>query len=113
MTITLLPVNGVGQPVRIPPERCPVLVGRSLTTDIPLGDPWVSHCHCSIDAVDGAVLVRDFGSSNGTWINGARVRESLLLPGDRLRIGSSEFILSIQGSGAERHELIPSPPIWL
>lgn len=104
MTITLLPTNDVARALEISSERCPVLIGRSLVADVALGDPWVSHCHCSIDEADGAVFIRDFGSTNGTWINGARVQAALLVPGDRLRIGSSEFTVSIRKRPSDPHE---------
>ena len=106
MTIVLFPVDGASGPVRLVADRLPAMIGRSLATDVPLGDPWVSHCHCAIDEAGGAVWVRDFGSTNGTWVNGRRIRESLLLPGDRLRIGASEFIVSFSEIGSPRHELV-------
>lgn len=95
-TITLLPLHGAGELVRIRSNSCPVLLGGSLLADVLLGDPWVSHCHCSLDMTDGGVIVHDFGSTNGTWVNGERIEEALLLSGDRLRVGSTEFIIAIR-----------------
>lgn len=95
-TITLQPLNGLDRPVHIRSDRCPVLLGGSVASDVLLGDPWVSHCHCSLDMTDGGVIVHDFGSTNGTWVNGERIEEALLLSGDRLRVGSTEFIIAIR-----------------
>lgn len=95
-TLTLQPLNGLDRPVHIRSDRCPVLLGRSLSADVPLGDPWVNHCHCSVDMAEGAAIVHDFGSINGTWVNGERIEEALLLSGDRLRVGSTEFIIAIR-----------------
>jgi predicted component of type VI protein secretion system len=54
-------------------DRMPVVVGRAPDSDILIGDPRVSRRHAKISWEDGAYLLEDVGSTNGTWLNEARV----------------------------------------
>jgi len=65
---------------------------------IPTGD--VSRQHCEI-VVGEEVLVRDLGSSNGTYVNGKRIAESKLDAGDQLGVGPIVFVVQIDGRPAE------------
>src|SRR5262249_21741266 len=51
----------------------------------------VSKLHCVIVKTDGLLLLRDLGSTNGTRVNGQRVRRAALLPNDQLSIASFRF----------------------
>jgi pSer/pThr/pTyr-binding forkhead associated (FHA) protein len=65
-----------------------VLIGRSRSCDLPLRSPDASRRHARIEpAADGGWLLRDLDSTNGTFVNGERVSERLLRPGDRIEIG--------------------------
>lgn len=77
-------------------DQLPVLVGRSPEAGIRLEDHWVSRRHCQIDQVDGNLVVRDLDSKHGTYVNGTRVAEAVLQPGDRLSAGASSFLVSYQ-----------------
>jgi Zn-finger nucleic acid-binding protein len=68
-------------------------VGRADGNHLRMPDGSVSSSHCEV-ALDpaGNLLVRDLGSTNGTFIEGQRVREALVLPGQRLRLGSLEMV---------------------
>lgn len=67
-------------------------MGRSEKADIVLPEPAASRLHADVGETAGSWWVRDRGSSNGTWVNGVRVREKILSTGDRIRIGSVEFV---------------------
>jgi pSer/pThr/pTyr-binding forkhead associated (FHA) protein len=69
----------------------PVRIGRSRSADIQVDDAWISRVHCEIDEINGALVVRDLHSTHGTYINGLRVTENLLMPGNQLGIGMSSF----------------------
>jgi pSer/pThr/pTyr-binding forkhead associated (FHA) protein len=71
-------------PIRL--DRALVLVGRHPDCDARLDSPRVSRWHCCLAQVDGEVWVRDLGSTNGTWIDGRRVRSGRLRAGDVLAI---------------------------
>ena len=72
-------------------DELPVVVGRDPDAQIFLDDSWVSRQHCEIDEIDGSLVIRDLKSRNGTFVNGRRVREEELAPGDRLTIGIASF----------------------
>jgi pSer/pThr/pTyr-binding forkhead associated (FHA) protein len=58
----------------------------------------VSRYHCWILVRDGATFVEDLASANGTFVNGERIRLRYSLKnGDRIRLGSTEFLFSEAG----------------
>jgi pSer/pThr/pTyr-binding forkhead associated (FHA) protein len=71
----------------------PVVVGHDADAGIRLDDPSVAGCHCQIDVVDNHLTVRDLGTVHGTFVNGIRVTESILNPGDKLAIGMMTFLV--------------------
>jgi hypothetical protein len=83
-------VTGDGR--RIPVADRPVVIGRLSTCDIPLGDPQVSRRHAEVRRDSEGFCVFDLGSTNGTVVNGAPVRERRLADGDELRIGSATIL---------------------
>src|SRR5215210_8549435 len=66
-------------------------VGRALTSDVPLLDPTVSRRHASLVADEAGIELNDLGSSNGTFVNGARVEHARVSPGDVLTFGKLSF----------------------
>ncbi|MGD8450398.1 MAG: FHA domain-containing protein [Phycisphaerae bacterium] len=77
------------------------MLGRRPDSTLRVASSDVSRQHCQIVVKDGAVLVKDLGSSNGTFVNGQRVAEKALSPGDRLTVGPVVFIVQIDGEPAE------------
>jgi predicted component of type VI protein secretion system len=77
----------------IPLAREPIMVGRHPHCDVRLPSIRVSRRHCCLTAVDGVVIVRDLGSTNGTSINGQRVESGRLRPGDELAIANLRYRL--------------------
>lgn len=84
----LQPVGG-GDP--IPLLKSTLVVGRRESSDIVLRFPNVSGSHCEFSLASGHWFVKDLGSSNGTKINGTRVSEGRLDPGDKISIGRHEY----------------------
>jgi len=68
-----------------------ILAGRSLQTDLPLQSPSASRNHCRLKKNEGRWQIEDLDSSNGTWVNGKKVRSADLEPGDILQMGESRF----------------------
>lgn len=66
-------------------------IGRSDKSDVVLPEPASSRDHAEIGASQGRWWIRDKGSSNGTFVNATRIRDRILTPGDRIRIGAVEF----------------------
>jgi pSer/pThr/pTyr-binding forkhead associated (FHA) protein len=79
-------------------DRLPVVIGRSPDSRIQLDDSWVSRRHCEIDELDGELVIRDLGSRHGTFVNGCRVTEAALMPGDKLTVGIASFRVSYRCS---------------
>src|SRR5205823_12740520 len=67
------------------------LVGRKEECDLRLDHKSVSKMHCIIVKTDGLLLLRDLGSTNGTRVNGQRVRRAALLPNDQISIANYKF----------------------
>ncbi|HLF92345.1 MAG TPA: FHA domain-containing protein, partial [Planctomycetota bacterium] len=65
------------------------VLGRASTCGVPLKDPSLSRQHCDIVFVGGHATVVDKGSLNGTLVNGRKVSEHALQPGDKIVIGAS------------------------
>jgi hypothetical protein len=84
----LHPVGG-GDPIPLLKET--LVIGRRESSDIVLRFPNVSGTHCELSLVAGQWIVKDLGSSNGTKVNGTRVSEGRVDPGDRLSIGRHEY----------------------
>lgn len=68
-----------------------LLVGRGRDAELRIADPGASRRHCRIDLEDGVVRAVDQGSSSGTIVNGETVDESVIRPGDVIRIGDTEL----------------------
>jgi DNA-binding NtrC family response regulator len=79
----------------------PVIVGTSASSDVCLSDRSVSRAHCQLFARDGECVIRDLGSTNGTYVDGVMVVEALVPVGSRLRLGTTELRLE-QQTGADR-----------
>ena len=70
-----------------------MLIGRSRATATRLSDPHVSRVHCELSRQGSDILISDFDSAAGTFINGARIKQQVLRPGEVLRIGSTHLQL--------------------
>ncbi len=88
MRAQLVPVDG-GQPIDIVKDL--IVVGRKEDCDVRLEHKSVSKMHCVIVRTDGLLLLRDLGSTNGTRVNGTRVRRAALLPNDQVSIAHFKF----------------------
>ena len=69
----------------------PAVLGRGREATLPLPHPLVSRLHCELAEVDGNLVVRDLGSTNGTFVGSERVEESPLANGQLLTIGTVTF----------------------
>src|ERR1700730_3881416 len=88
MLAQLIPIEG-GVPVDVVKDI--TLVGRKEDCDLRLDHKSVSKLHCVIVKTDGLLLLRDLGSTNGTRVNGLRIRRAALLPNDQLSIAGFQF----------------------
>jgi pSer/pThr/pTyr-binding forkhead associated (FHA) protein len=72
-----------------------VLIGRTPTSELTLVDDGVSREHAVISCDDDHYGIEDLQSSNGTHVNGKRVRSSELQDGDEIQVGSTVFLFRL------------------
>ena len=100
----LIPVGG-GDP--IPLLKKILLIGRRESCDIVLRFSNVSAHHCQLSVKNGYWHVKDSNSRNGTKVNGVRVTEKYVEPGDVLAVAKHKYELSY--SPAELGAVGPPP----
>ena len=71
-----------------------ITVGRHPESDIFLNDVTVSRQHCRFEVTDTSMTVEDSGSTNGTYVNDARVDRADLVPGDEVLVGRFHFLVA-------------------
>ncbi len=94
----VLEINGTPHPVE-PPG---VVIGRGAEADLRISDPGISRRHAEI-RVKGKgkgreASVVDLGSTNGTMVDGSRVREATLRDGQRIRVGNTDVVVRLGGN---------------
>jgi adenylate cyclase len=95
----LVPV-GEGDPIELGEGR-PRVVGRLQTSDVPIFDVSISREHAELALLADGVRVRDLGSTNGVFINGARVHDHVAVVGDLVTLGSVHFRVQRAAVGDE------------
>ncbi|MDA8314752.1 MAG: DUF3662 and FHA domain-containing protein [Actinomycetota bacterium] len=73
----------------------PITLGRLPECDVVLNDPNVSRRHAEFRRTADGVVVTDLGSTNGTRVNGAPVREQQLESGDEITVGSTTLVFEL------------------
>lgn len=66
-----------------------IVIGRSSDLDMVLVEDMVSRRHARITSFNGELAIEDFGSTNGTFVNGERVNKARLKEGDRILVGTN------------------------
>ena len=96
------------QSIDLQPGRA-IVVGRAVTSDVPIYDPTISRRHAELSLTDGGVLVKDVGSSNGTFLNGARITEATATENDVITFGKVAFRVKEVTTPAARPQVVPPP----
>lgn len=94
------------QSIDLQPGRT-VVVGRAVTSDVPIYDPTISRKHAELFLTDGGVKVKDVGSSNGTFLNGARITDALATENDVITFGKVAFRVKEVSAPAPRPKVVP------
>ncbi len=99
--LVMFKTNGLRKdfPVVNPETR----IGRGEDCDfrIPLVSVSRHHCDISVDSESNSLKIKDLGSSNGTFVNNARITETSLHAGDRIAVGPVVFTLQVDGKPEE------------
>jgi DNA-binding NtrC family response regulator len=88
-----LRIRAGGKERTVPVTAAGVVVGKDPTCDAPVDDPYVSTRHLRIEPQGGAWALVDLGSTNGTFISGARVARAELPLGVPVHLGDAELVL--------------------
>jgi DNA-binding NtrC family response regulator/pSer/pThr/pTyr-binding forkhead associated (FHA) protein len=82
-----------------------VSIGKDEENQVVLDDRFVSSFHARIARTGRGFWLRDLGSTNGTFVNGARVREGEMEPGAVVRVGETEIVLELVGGAPTQQGL--------
>ncbi len=74
-------------------EKCPAVLSVGSDGAIHPDDSVAGAYRCLITQVDDHLVVHDLGSRGGTFVNGVRVTNASLKPGDRLSLNGSDFVV--------------------
>src|SRR5262245_21085682 len=111
MFAQLVVVGGPDQGRTFPlTEGQTLVIGRGQTTETRLRDPHVSRTHCQVQFDSGKVILKDAGSAGGTLVNGQRVTERELRPGDVIRIGDTQIRFQLDDAEEQKTRVPSSPP---
>lgn len=78
-----------------------VSIGRSPDNGVVIDNPAVSHYHARVFNEEGRLMLEDFGSLNGTFVNGQRVKMVTLKPGDSVAIGKHTIVVADSREGTD------------
>jgi hypothetical protein len=91
-----------------------VSIGRSPDNGLVIDNPAVSHYHARVFNEEGRLMLEDFGSMNGTFVNGQRVKMVTLKPGDSVAIGKHTIVVTdsreVQASSLDYAQSKPAAP---
>ena len=104
MNVTLVMFKADGTRRDFPITRGRVVIGRKNNCDLRIPLSSVSRQHCDISINGDEITLRDMGSSNGTYVNDNRVKETLLNAGDEITIGPVSFVIVVNG---QPHDIKP------
>jgi predicted component of type VI protein secretion system len=109
MQVVLIMFRTGGEHRSFSVSRSTTTIGRREDCDlrIPVGD--VSRKHCRLVLSADNLRLQDLGSSNGTFVNGQRISDTFLNPGDAVAVGPVQFVVQIDGVPAEDQVVAPAP----
>jgi len=87
-----------------------LVVGRAVTSDVPIYDPTISRRHAEVVLTESGVLVTDLGSSNGTFLNGAKITEAEAGANDVVTFGKVAFRVKEVTAPVARPQVVVAPP---
>jgi len=86
-----------------------VRIGRLPTNDVVLDNLALSRHHAEVVGEDGAWVLRDLGSSNGTFVNGQRIARHALRTGDTIGIGKFTLVATVEAPPPGERSAPPLP----
>ncbi len=105
MNPRLLAISGSFEGTTFALKGSEISIGRDKTNGIRISDRSISRRHCLIKRNEESFTILDFGSFNGTFVNGAAVKEQTLNHGDQITLGDVAFLFFQYET---ENELIPN-----
>ena len=108
----LMVEKGVRDVGAIPLSRSVCLLGSSPQADVVLDNPYVSRQHARIVQEGIGFQIHDMGSKNGTFVNGARIKEDgvRLRAGDKIEFSRDQVVLTFQQRSGTLTQTLPASP---
>src|SRR5687768_11789120 len=96
----LMVSTGAAAGTVFPVTEASVLIGRSLDAQVSINEQAISNEHARLEQEGAKFTLRDLGSTNGTYVNGQRLVDAVVLAGgDSIRMGSTTFTFVTRESG--------------
>ena len=89
-----------GTATRQPIGRRRLRIGSGADADVVAADPLVSRLHCELEPTPAGVVLRDLGSTNGTLVGGASIREAVMAPGVVAILGTTRLFVETDAPAA-------------
>jgi pSer/pThr/pTyr-binding forkhead associated (FHA) protein len=102
MTIILSHLADRGAMYLIREPETPAFLGSDPAANVRVDDRRVSGLHCMIDRIGEKWVIRDLATSHGTYVNGRRVDQAVLQPGDELTLGETALRVHYDRGGRQR-----------
>ena len=96
---------------RIPITSSYFTIGRSADNELRVEGRLVSRQHALIVRQDGRYILYDRESTNGTWVDGRRIAQHVLQPGEQIQIGTAVFVFQQAGAAVEVQSIRPVEPV--
>jgi pSer/pThr/pTyr-binding forkhead associated (FHA) protein len=93
---SLVIIEGQAQGMEYLVTKAYTVIGRDPASDITPRDSRISRQHAVIVYVDGSYILKDLDSTNGTFMNGASIKQASLRHGDKFRVGETTFQFILQ-----------------
>ncbi len=97
MNVMLVLVSEDGKSQEVALKKPLNVIGRQTDVAIRIPSQNVSRHHCEVSIADHKVVIKDLGSSNGTYVNKKRVTQADLKPGDKISVGGKVFVVRVNG----------------
>jgi pSer/pThr/pTyr-binding forkhead associated (FHA) protein len=106
VNLILFKKNGSTRTFKLPSSV--TTIGRRKDCDFCIPLTCISRRHCEFDIDKDRLTIRDLNSKNGTFLNGSRISESPIKPGDLLKIGTLSFGVQIDGRPEDIESMRPA-----
>ncbi|MBK8215923.1 MAG: sigma 54-dependent Fis family transcriptional regulator [Myxococcales bacterium] len=97
LAVELVVLDGPSRGAKVRVDGPRATIGSSEACTLRLVDRLVSRMHCALEVGESHLVLRDLGSTNGTYVGELRVRDVDLLPGAVVRVGESAFRVETEG----------------